>query len=580
MLNFKSNIFLLLFSLLLGSCADVEEPEGGPKDEVTPRLIHSFPENGALNFKGNKVVLTFDKPITDDNFDENLVIMPSLAKAEHKKKAYRYRIGGTIGRNKLAIKFKVPLKENTTYILNVNGSIQDRKEKLKPTNAILTFSTGALLDAVTIKGRVKELLTNKPVEEVNIYLYHAERDPQEWQKEKGDSGYDKDKCIPDYYTTADKDGNFTIHHLRSGRYYIRAKTGKINDYNIDYEKNKYGFLKDPIDLTKSQEDIVVPLVAADVRDLKFLKGDPQRGLFEMTFNKPIKKYQLIPLQAIGSKGKPILYSLLVDKTIFLYNTFHLLEDEGFKINLIAEDEANIKIEKVLSASFKEGKPAIPKTGLSCSVPPRPLRSVLPTFQETIVFNKPIKEVKKDGIYFECKDQQRLIMDENALEWNADRTRVTIKKNFSSEDILQFITQEDPNQPKIVQPFVVLQLVAGSFIAFDHEKNKQVILKYPLRNQAETGTISGNIETAHAHFLIELLQATGEVVDTIRDTKVYSFTMVPPGSYSVRVRLLNEGEEEWFPGNIRKNIEPNPVLFYGQEIPLRAKWDVQGINFTF
>ncbi|TSJ81380.1 MAG: Ig-like domain-containing protein [Candidatus Cardinium sp.] len=556
--------YLLLLSII--SCVAVQEPEGGPPDETPPKLVRSFPENGALNVKGKKIRLTFNKDVEDENIYSNLLIMPKLNQPKNKQ-PYSYTISGKT----LELKLNVPLQEDTTYSIHFNKAVKDTHEGTKAIGDPLTFSTGSFIDPITLKGKIKELLTNKPVGDVSVYLYSATRDPEEWQ-EKG---------TPDYYTTADQDGNFSIGCIRLGKYYIRATTGKSNTYKIDYEKDKYGFFKDPIDLNDARADIVLGLIASDVRDLKLLHGTPQKGIFEIVFNKAITSYQLTPLQTVGTKDKPQVYSLCSEaspKTITIYNTFGLLQGDTFKVKVKAEDHLHNSLEEDIPIHFKEGK--TDKTTLSYSLSPSILPSILPDFTTSIVFNKPIKTFKEGLIYFECKNQQKIALKENEWAWNGDRTKLTIQKHFTAEEIMQFATQEEEKEhkSKTIKQIVTLQVEPGACTAFDQTTHKKICQTYPLRRKEETGTISGNVETDRPYFIIELLNQKDECIDSMRNRKSYQFKMVPPGSYKMRLLVLNEGEEEWSPGNILKNIEPNPVIFYEREINVIENWEVSGIDF--
>lgn len=561
----------LLFIVII-SCVGVEPPEGGPPDETPPVLVRSFPENGALQFKSKKIQFSFNKAITVENIYSNLVIMPKLDVPKNKQ-PYSYTINGKT----LQIKLNVPLKEETTYSIHFNKAVKDTHEGTKATGQVLTFSTGSCIDPIMAKGKIKDLLTDKPIEDVNVYLYCAKRDTKEWQEQGA----------PDYYTTTDKDGNFQIEYIRLGKYYIRATTGKDNSYKIDYEKDKYGFLKDPIDLNDSREDIVVPLVTADVRELKLLRSTPQKGLFEIIFNKAIEQYQLVSLQTIGAKGKPEIYSLFEPKSpknITIYNTFGLLEGDTFKVQLTVQDKFNQSLKEEIAVAFKEGKAETNKNNLTYNLSERPLPSVLPDFTESITFNKPIKLFKEDLIYFECKNEQKILLKADELKWNENKTKLTIRKHFAPEEVGQFVTQKQEHASKsngsITKQLVTLQIEAGACTAFDQSTHKKIVQTYKLRNKEETGSITGNIKSEHVFFIVELLNDKDQIVDAIRNQKNYTFNMVPPGTYRIRVLVLNQGAEEWSPGNVLQNIEPNPVIFYEKEINITEKWHATGIDFQF
>lgn len=561
------NAILCVVGLLV-SCVTVQTPEGGPPDERPPMLIRTVPENGSLNFKGKKITLTFDKDISVENVYAKLKVMPKLDKPKNKQ-PYSYKVCG----NTLKITLNVPLKEDATYAMHFNDVVKDIHEGTKATNAVLTFSTGSFIDPITAKGCIKDLLTNKPVGDVHVFLYNAERDPKAWN--------DKGEGEPDYYTTSDKEGNFTIERIRLGRYYIRAMTGKKHACEIDYEKEKYGFLRDPIDLTDSREDIVVPLVAADVRDFKLLRVVPQKGLCEIVLNKPVKTYAVFPLQVVGTNTQ--LYSFVdptAPKTVCVYNTLGMLGGEDFELKLMAEDTLHVLLEKQVTIRFKEGKQDVKR--LTHSLKPRPIPSIVPRFKETISFNKPMAKVHASLLYFEGKHQEKIGLTKEALHWNATKTQLTIKKNFSEEELKKFTTtqKEGASAHTTIQRSIALKMDAGACIAFDQEKSKPIDSTYVLRNEAETGTVSGTIETTHGCFRIDLLNEKDEVVDSIRNQKNYQFKMVPPGTYAIRILVLQEGKKEWLPGNIRKNIEPDPVVFYEKPISVVEAWEVTGIDFKF
>ena len=41
------------FIIIIGACAKISSPSGGPRDRTPPVVVKSIPVNGARNFKGN-----------------------------------------------------------------------------------------------------------------------------------------------------------------------------------------------------------------------------------------------------------------------------------------------------------------------------------------------------------------------------------------------------------------------------------------------------------------------------------------------------------------------------------------------
>ncbi|MBX9890116.1 MAG: Ig-like domain-containing protein [Amoebophilaceae bacterium] len=564
-----------IISLLMVSCVAVQQPEGGPKDETPLKIVRSFPKDSALNFKRNKISVTFNKDIKVDNIYAKLVITPQLEKSK-KKQPYTYSVSGKT----LALKFNAPLKIDTTYSIHFSEAIKDLHEGLKAVGCLLTFSTGSFIDPMVAAGKVKELLSDKPVGGVSICLYNTERDPKEWEEND----------TPDYYTTSDKEGNFKIQRIRLGNYYMRATTGKGSKFKIDYEKDQYGFFKTPLNLSDSREDIVIPLITNDVRDLKLLNTVPEKGLCKVVFNKPITTYNLVALQTITAANKLELCSHILStapNTLVIYNTLGLLEGERYEAKVAVEDHLHQLLEAPLSIQFKFKEGKIEPEKLTYTLEKRVIDSISSSFEQAILFSKPIKQFNEKLIYFEGKDKeaQKKFLSEKEWEWNVDQTKLTLKKTFSTEELTQIAQEKEKEKEKeqdttkSVKRFITLSIGEGAFITADKLYNQAGSQAYLLRNEEETGSIAGTITTHFPHFIIELLNDKHKIVDSIRDTTNYHFAMVPPGDYRIRVLVVNEGETAWSPGNIRKNIEPNRVVFYPDKITIMEKMDVQGMDFT-
>jgi hypothetical protein len=78
----KKHIYgiFIVTALLLGACAQVGAPTGGPKDETPPKILKSIPQNFSTNYTGNSIVLTFDEFIQLKDVQNQLIISPPLEK--------------------------------------------------------------------------------------------------------------------------------------------------------------------------------------------------------------------------------------------------------------------------------------------------------------------------------------------------------------------------------------------------------------------------------------------------------------------------------------------------------------------
>src|SRR5689334_6781977 len=155
--------FIILATIiLLQQCAKQTAPTGGPKDAIPPQLVRSNPEKKGVNFKGNKIELTFDELVQLNNPREQLIITPSIGK----------KFEATAKKNKVTLELNSSLQENTTYNINFRESIQDLTEK-NPAKIKLAFSTGSYIDSLSVTGFATDVLTDLRVKNYTVALVQA-----------------------------------------------------------------------------------------------------------------------------------------------------------------------------------------------------------------------------------------------------------------------------------------------------------------------------------------------------------------------------------------------------------------------
>ena len=117
----------VLVALLLQRCANVVAPTGGPKDDRPPVVVEATPENHSLQFNGKRLELTFDEYVTLENASQNVLISPPLSTKPDIK----------LHNKTLVIKFKEPLRSNTTYTVNFGEAIKDIVWEVKVYTTVL-----------------------------------------------------------------------------------------------------------------------------------------------------------------------------------------------------------------------------------------------------------------------------------------------------------------------------------------------------------------------------------------------------------------------------------------------------------
>ena len=134
-----------IFFLLLASCANRGQgPQGGPRDTISPVVLKEVPLNGTLLFTGKEVQVYFDEYIQLDDVANKVLISPPQQNPPEVK---------AIGKH-LSVVFMEDLQDSTTYTIDFGSAICDYNEKTPLTGYVFSFSTGDVIDSLSISGTI------------------------------------------------------------------------------------------------------------------------------------------------------------------------------------------------------------------------------------------------------------------------------------------------------------------------------------------------------------------------------------------------------------------------------------------
>lgn len=186
------------FLLFLVGCAEIVPLTGGPSDNRAALPVDGTqnPEQGALHVNQNELHVKFNEFFTLNDPINTAVMNPNAGKLEV-----------TSNKRDLSIKWDGPLQPNTTYIIQLNGTIRDLNEK-NDTIHQFVFSTGDQIDSLKINGLITDGFTNKPSNAYTIGLYDSIKDPY--------------KNAPTYICKSNDKGLFEFSYLKAGEYQLFA----------------------------------------------------------------------------------------------------------------------------------------------------------------------------------------------------------------------------------------------------------------------------------------------------------------------------------------------------------------------
>jgi hypothetical protein len=224
-------VYFLSAILVTSSCAQIGLPNGGPKDTLAPKLIKATPIFGSLNVKSNKITLEFNEFVDVQDVQQNLIISPLQNKNP-----------SIISNPKsISIKFKDTLLPNTTYTINFGDAVKDVNEGNIYKNLSYTFSTGSVLDSLSIRGRVIMAETGAVDSTLVILLF----------KNAEDSTVTKKK--PNYIAKVQGDGSFELVNLPASNFKIYALKDGDGGKTYNAKSEIFAFNSNDVNSTSTDE---------------------------------------------------------------------------------------------------------------------------------------------------------------------------------------------------------------------------------------------------------------------------------------------------------------------------------------
>lgn len=538
---------VLLLVLILGACAQQFMPTGGPKDEAPPVLIQANPMPNDVNFSGKKLRLRFNEFIREEKIKEQLIISPAITG--------EYRT--IVRRNEFELILDEDLDSATTYTFNFREGITDITEKNPAEKLIITFSTGPYIDSLQIIGGTIEALTAEVKKDWTVGLYRPHDSLNAYNSR------------PRYFTKTDSAGRFQITNITPGNYLLYAWNDKNNNLRINALDEIHGFFPDTLTIQNDTNAGAIPLILNNTDTLRLQSARAVGRDFVIRINKSLRDFDLKPVDSTLT-----MYYKYSNETKELkaYNTFPNIGSDSIQVKMYALDSIGFRIDSTLFVKFNTESRAEKESFEYKTIPAGPAK--IKKDQELfIAFTKPMQILPIDSIYIMIDSVFTYYTDKESLEFDKTRTRARIK--FDREQL-----KEGKD--------LIFVIPDKSLVSVENDTLDRILVSYQLRNPKEHGTIKGSIRGVQdKDFWVQLLNTSNEIVMELKNAREYSFDLVPPGDYKVRVLVDEDKDGFWFKGNGLGLLKPEPVFFYRKQRPekgenpllitLRANWEVTDID---
>ena len=236
-------LFVVLFLLILYSCAQIVSPSGGEKDIFKPKLLNTSLEkaNNELRIQFN-----FDEKIQFNDWNTNFYISPPINNTIEKK----------IENKSLLISFSDSLINNKTYNICLNNTIKDITEGniIDSLNYLLNLNN--LHDTIKFSGKVLEAKSLTPLKNIWVVLHETSvLDSQLFKK------------TPEFVAKTSLDGYFVFPNLPNKKKY---KLYAFNKTKYFYDKTNIAFVDKSIE---TGVDTFIELFSFNSSDTTYYEHD-------------------------------------------------------------------------------------------------------------------------------------------------------------------------------------------------------------------------------------------------------------------------------------------------------------------
>ncbi len=520
-MKYKHLLFIFIgFSVIMGSCAQLGTPGGGDKDTTAPTINRAeSSENRQVFFEKQDIILTFDEWIKVQNAANEIFVSPPLdyppvVKERGKKVTFEFNE-------------KETLRENTTYQINFGKAIKDITEGNPTENIVFLFSTGAVLDSLTIKGKVLDELTGKPLADIMVQLYDN----------LSDTSFTTLK--PTYLARTQKDGSFRLDNLRADTFQIFALEDLNVSYTYDDISERVAYIDSLVVLTALSDTSGITLELFD-------EEDPTR-LIQVTQD---KKGLIKCLYQSTPNDIELIY--LASDSIIFYN-----ETDGDTIRIWHNDIKNdssyflIKYgETIDTIPNKKAREKINDTSLKL------FSSKLEAFSGDSVelrFNRPLLTVYTDSIEITDTIKQLSIKGDTIIR----------NKLFITLDSMPVGQYDMQILPGTIEDLYGMKLTDTTQATVD-VKSAEVL-----------GSIMLNVEkTDSIPYILTLLQNKKTIKDyTILSPQRITVNKLPAGKYSISVIKDTNANGRWSSGNIKRKTRSEKIKEIKLE-DLKSGWDLE------
>jgi len=536
--------WIILTLPCFASCAEIATPQGGPKDSDPPLLLEADPPMESVLVEPKEVVLRFDEFFEIKDAFNQVLLSPPMSEQP----------ALIIKGKDLYITFPDSFLPDKTYTLQFGDAVRDQNEGNILKNFQYVFSTGPIIDSLTLVGQILDRLTGEPDKDMLVMLY-PDSEPELVTKGR-----------PYYFARSDASGNFKLNNLQAGSYRIFALGDQNFNYQYDLPNEKIGFLDSLILVDTTSVNYTLFSFTEQNGNGQLSKAKSLRyGKLELLFNGNADT------GSISLSGNPESTWEWNANRDSLQLWIKDLELDSIRV-FQTLDSINVSRLVLLKTADRDSLAATTKLTIqpSFTLPlggkkpenPSPLQVISFDLGKSLWFRIPNPGSTLDTLRFLLQKEPNGDTLLASVRWaNPQQTTFEILAALQAEERyrLRFL-------PGFIQDWYGLSTDSATYVL-------------QLKAQKEYGKVSFQLTLPDsAAFVFELLDTRNQVVrsEKLIESGLYTIAeeYLLPGNYRARLIADKNRNGRWDPGNYSAGKMAETVSYFKENIVLRADWHLE------
>ena len=564
----------LIAALVFYSCANRGQgPQGGPKDELPPKVMKSSPAQNSVNVKNGRVEIDFDENVNLKDIVKNVIISPPQ-RQNPEITSYGRRVN---------VQFKDTLLSNTTYSIDFGSAIVDNNEANVLKNYVFSFATGSEIDTLQIAGTLLNAEDLNPLQGITIGIYD----------DLNDTAFIRKPFLRIGRT--DETGHFTVSNVRNGKYRVYA----LNDLNRDYFLQKgeglafdeksyqtgFEFITKPDTVWKDSLTIdTIRFVPAtrflpDDVVLKYFKDNFKRQylaksertephLINMIFNTVSEELPEIRPLNINWDNKMLLQKNATLDSLSLWLTDSALintDTISLEVKYLKSDSAFKLQPQTDTVRFMMRKPA-KKPTTTKAAKKKEFLNIMTNLSSQFDVYRPV--VLNFTVPIKIYDVAKI-----HLSQLVDTVLTPIPFKLEKKDSIGMTFEI--NHKWIPETAYQLVVDSAAFFSIYNLQNDNLKNELKIKSLDEYSSLKLFLADYDSTAVFQVMSKDDKLVRTAPivkgGTKV---EYLQPGDYFVRMYLDRNQNGKWDPGNYFENLQPEEVYYYEKKLTLIKNWEFE------